>query len=45
MGAHDSNYQLPGEGAGLLGGVVLGLVVVWLGYKFAPKVDTQIFKG
>jgi uncharacterized membrane protein len=45
MGAHDMAYELPGGYAGLLGGVILGLLVVWLGYKLAPKVNTQIFKG
>lgn len=45
MGAHDPNYQLPGGTAGMLAGVVFGLIVVWIGYKLAPKVGTQIFKG
>ena len=45
MGAHDMAYELPGGYAGLLGGVLLGLLVVWLGYKFAPKVGTQIYKA
>jgi uncharacterized membrane protein len=45
MGAHDMAYELPGGYAGLLLGVILGLAVCWLGYKFAPKVSTQIYKG
>jgi uncharacterized membrane protein len=45
MGAHDPNYQLPGGGIGLGVGVLLGLFVVYLAYKFAPKVDTQIYKA
>jgi uncharacterized membrane protein len=43
-GGH-SEYMLPGGAVGLLVGLLVGLSVVWLGYKFAPKVDTQIFKG
>ena len=45
MGAHDPNYQLPGGSLGLGLGVLLGLLVVYLGYKFAPKVNTQIYKA
>jgi len=45
MGGHDPNYELPGGGAGLAGGILLGLFVVYLAYKFAPKVDTQIYKA
>lgn len=45
MGAHDTNYELPGEWGGLLAGILIGLAVVWLGYKYAPKVNTQIYKA
>jgi uncharacterized membrane protein len=45
MGGHDPNYQLPGGPAGLAVGVLLGLFVVYLAYKFAPKVNTQIYKA
>jgi hypothetical protein len=45
MGAHDTNYEFPGEWLGLIAGILIGLGVVWLGYKFAPKVDTQIYKA
>ena len=45
MGGAHGEYQVPGGAWGLLGGLLVGLGAVWLGYKFAPKVDTQIFKG
>jgi uncharacterized membrane protein len=45
MGAHDMSYELPGDWLGLLGGIAIGLIAVWIAYKLAPKVETQIFKG
>jgi len=45
MGGAHFEYQLPGQYLGLIGGIAIGLGLVWLGYKYAPKVDTQIFKG
>lgn len=45
MGGAHGEYQLPGAWAGLLGGLVLGLALVYAGYKLAPKVDTQIYKA
>jgi uncharacterized membrane protein len=45
MGGAHGEYQLPGGWSGLLVGSLIGLATVWLGYKFAPKIDTQIFKG
>ncbi len=43
--AATTTYMLPGGHLGLGVGVLLGLFVVYLAYKFAPKVDTQIYKG
>ncbi len=45
MGGAHGEYQLPGGHMGLGIGTLLGLGVVWVAYKYAPKVDTQIFKG
>jgi uncharacterized membrane protein len=45
MGAHDPNYELPGGFLGMLGGVALGLIVVWAAYKLSPKVETQLYKA
>lgn len=45
MGGAHSEYQLPGGFWGLLGGVVLGLLIVYRLYYLGTKVETQIFKG
>jgi uncharacterized membrane protein len=45
MGGAHGEYQLPGGFIGLIAGLLVGFAIVWLGYKFAPKIDTQIFKG
>ena len=45
MGAHDVAYELPGDWMGLVVGILIGFAVVWLAYKLAPKVETQIFKA
>jgi uncharacterized membrane protein len=45
MGGAHTEYQLPGGYWGLLGGVALGLLIVFRLYYVGTKVDTQIFKG
>ncbi len=45
MGGAHGEYQLPGGHAGLLCGTLLGFAIVWLAYKYAPKVDSKLFKG
>jgi len=43
-GGH-SEYMLPGGYIGLIVGVGVGMVLVGQCYRWAPKVETQIFKG
>lgn len=45
MGAHDPQYQFPMGWSGLGVGCLIGFAAVWLAYKFAPKVNTQIYKA
>jgi uncharacterized membrane protein len=45
MGGAHTEYQLPGGYIGLVVGIAIGMWVVKLTYKYAPMVDTQIFKG
>jgi uncharacterized membrane protein len=43
-GAH-GDLMLPGGYIGLIVGIGIGMYAVKLTYKYAPKVETQIFKG
>jgi hypothetical protein len=51
MGGHDPQYEFFSDGSfsgsvpGLVGGVLVGFVVVWLAYQLAPKINTQIYKA
>src|SRR5580704_9332729 len=39
MGAHEPAYEFPMGRRGLLVGILIGLAVVWVFYKLAPKVN------
>jgi uncharacterized membrane protein len=44
-GAHREYELMGGSMAGLVCGIVIGLALVWLGYKLAPKVSSKIFQA